>query len=73
LVFKNERFHDLAVKLERWYNVEIVINDDDLKNSRYTGTFEKETLEQAIEALSMSLPFSYKISKNKIEIIKKKC
>jgi transmembrane sensor len=71
LVFKNERFEDLAKKLERWYNIEIIINDIELKNSRYTGTFEKETVEQAIKALSLSLPFTYKIEKNKIEITKK--
>lgn len=71
LVFKNERFEDLAKKLERWYNVEISINDTELKNTRYTGTFEKETIEQAIKALSLSLPFKYKINKNKIAIIRK--
>jgi len=72
LVFKGERFDALAVKLERWYNVEINIKDEKLKSSRYTGTFEKETIEQAIMALSISLPFTYKIDKNRIEIIGKK-
>lgn len=72
LVFKSERFDALATKLERWYNVEIIFKDEMLKNSRYTGTFEKETFEQAILALSISLPFTYKIDKNKIEIIGKK-
>ncbi len=71
LVFKNERFEDLAIKLERWYNVEISIKDKDLKNSRYTGTFEKENIEQAMQALSLSLPFTYKIDKNQITILKK--
>ncbi len=70
LLFKNERFEDLAVKLERWYNVEIDIRNDDLKNSRYTGTFEKETIEQAMKALSLSLPFSYEMDKNQIKILK---
>jgi ferric-dicitrate binding protein FerR (iron transport regulator) len=73
LVFKNERFEDLARKLERWYDVEITIDDDELKKSRYTGTFEKETIEQALLALSLShsYPFKYHISKNKIQICKK--
>ncbi len=71
LVFKNERFEDLAIKLERWYNVEISIKDKDLKNSRYTGTFEKESIEQAMQALSLSLPFTYIIDKNRITILKK--
>lgn len=71
LNFKNERFEDLSRKIERWYNVEIEINDADLKNSRYTGTFENETIEQALEALCLSLPFKYEIEKNQINIFKK--
>lgn len=70
LVFKNETLENLAAKLERWYNVDIVVKDNNLKKSRYTGVFEKETLEQAIEALSISLPFNYSITKNQIEISK---
>jgi ferric-dicitrate binding protein FerR (iron transport regulator) len=71
LVFKGERFDELAVKMERWYNVEIVIVDEELKSARYTGTFENETIGQAINALSISLPFTYKMEKNHIEIIKR--
>jgi transmembrane sensor len=70
LVFRNEPLESLVRKLERWYNVSIKIQDPDLKKSRYTGTFENETIEQAIKALSISLPFKYKIEKNQIEINK---
>ncbi len=72
LVFKSERFEDLAIKMERWYNVQIKINDEELKNCRYTGIFEKETIEQAIKALSLTLPFYYKIDQNIITIEKNK-
>jgi transmembrane sensor len=72
LIFKNEPLESLSIKLERWYNVSINIQEPELKKSRYTGTFENETIEQAIKALSISLPFEYKIDKNQIEIIKKK-
>lgn len=72
LVFKSERLDDLVKQMERWYNVEIVIKDERLKSSRYTGTFDNETIEQAIEALSLSLPFDYKIDKNHIEILTQK-
>jgi len=72
LVFKSERLENLTRQMERWYDVKIEIKDESLKNSRYTGTFENETIEQAIEALSLSLPFDYKIEKNRIEILTKK-
>lgn len=70
LIFRNEPLESLAKKLERWYDVKIMINDSELKCSRYTGTFENETIEQAIYALSTSLPFKYKMEKNHIEIFR---
>lgn len=72
LVFKSERLDDLVKQMERWYNVEINVQDKSLQNSKYTGTFENETIEQAMEALSLSLPFDYTIDKNQIEILTKK-
>lgn len=72
MVFKSESLSELARKMERWYNVEIIIEDEGLKESKYTGVFEKETIEQAMNALSLSLPFTYRIEKNEIHIIKRK-
>ncbi|MBN2213455.1 MAG: FecR family protein [Bacteroidales bacterium] len=70
LVFKSEKFEDLACRMERWYNVHIEIKSQELKNSKYTGRFEKETVEQALKALSLSLPFKYSIDLNKVTIYK---
>jgi ferric-dicitrate binding protein FerR (iron transport regulator) len=68
LVFKREKFGDLMVKLERWYNVHITVGNKKLHEERITGAFENESIEQALEALKISVPFSYKISKNNITI-----
>jgi len=70
LVFDNERFVDLTTRIERWYNVEIILNHPDLKNARFSGKFDKETIEQAMKALTFVTPFHYKIEKNKITITK---
>lgn len=72
LVFKSETFDELTQKMERWYDVKIFIHDEKLKTSKYTGTFEEENVEQALQALSMSLPFNYDIDKNRIDIYKTK-
>jgi len=69
LIFKNEPFKSLLPKLERWYNVEIQLSDTSIYGYRYTGMFEKETVEQALEALKLATPFEYTIFKNKIKII----
>jgi transmembrane sensor len=68
LVFRDESFADLAVKMERWYDVSIEINDPVLKQARLNGIFEKETIIQALEALRISLPFKYDQNGNNIII-----
>ena len=68
LVFSRERFEDIAVKLERWYNVQIIIEDEEVKNYLYTGTFNNETLEQALNALRIASDIHYTIDKDTILI-----
>lgn len=68
LVFKDECFESIAVKLERWYDVKIIIENEELKNYSFSGTFENETAEQAISALQLATHFKYKFDKNKIVI-----
>jgi hypothetical protein len=68
LVFTNEQFDDIVVKMERWYDVRINLEDEKLNEQRYTGTFQDETIEQALEALRLATPFKYTINKNEIRI-----
>lgn len=69
LVFVDESFESLAVKMERWYNVRIIIKGDKLKQFRFTGTFEKENIEQALKALQITTRFKYSFDKNIITIV----
>ncbi|MBN1415971.1 MAG: FecR family protein [Bacteroidales bacterium] len=68
LIFTNERLESLVVKMERWYNVNITLKDTLLKNYRYTGKFEKESIEQALKALKLATPLEYQIDKNNITL-----
>lgn len=70
LVFDNEPFVDLITRMERWYDVEIELNHPGLKEARFSGRFDKETIEQALKALTIVTPFQYEIKKNKIFIYK---
>ena len=62
LIFKNDYTNDVAVRLGRWFNAEIII-DDELSKSGYvfTATFKHESLEEALKLLSYSSPITYKI------------
>lgn len=68
LIFKDETFANIEKLLERWYDVNIYFIDDKVKKIRYTGVFEKETIEQALYALELSYPFKFEIDKNNIYI-----
>jgi ferric-dicitrate binding protein FerR (iron transport regulator) len=70
LMFKSESFKELALEMERWFDVEITILNKELEEKKFTGVFEKETIEQALEALSLSMHFKYQIDHNKITIFK---
>lgn len=71
LIFEDERFADLALKMERWYNVKISIEYEKMKNYRISGSFVNETAEEALKALQLLVPFSYSIKNNEVRIIKK--
>ncbi len=66
LEFRGDSFEELALKLERWYNVTIVFADDEVKKLNFNGSFEKETIEQAFKGLQAALPFNYKINDHEI-------
>ena len=72
LIFVKERFEDVKTRLERWYDVSIEIRDAEISDYRFTGTFEKETFEQAMMALSKAASCSFKINKNKVVVFKQK-
>ncbi|THU36943.1 FecR family protein [Niastella caeni] len=68
LVFDNESFLDVAAKMERWYNVKIEFRDEKKQALRFTGVFENETIQQALDYLSITAPFHYSIQGNTIII-----
>lgn len=70
MVFENETFGSIAVKLERNYNAEIIFEDQEISQHRFSGTFEGMSIEQALNALQYASDFKYEINKNKILIRK---
>jgi transmembrane sensor len=70
LAIENEPLEVIATKLQQWYGIEVVFEDESVKQYRYSGTFESETVVNALEALQLSYPFSFEVQKDRI-IIKK--
>lgn len=68
LIFDDEPFESIAVKLERRYGARIIIRDEEIKNKRFKGRFDEITIEQALSALSFASPFNYQIKQDTIFI-----
>lgn len=68
LSFEEEKFEDLAKKIERWFNVEITINNNKIRSYRSTGSFENETVDEALKELQYLVPFNYQINGRNIVI-----
>ena len=61
LVFQSESFGKLAEDMGRKYDMDIQFENDAIKNYRFTGIFEKETITEALDALQLTEKFRYKI------------
>lgn len=72
LVFDGESFEDLSLKMERWYNVKIKIENEELKAERFSGKFvHNETVYQVLEAIKITTPIAFRIEKDTIIISRK--
>lgn len=60
LVFRDEPFHEVVRKINRWYNVNIIIKDKILESYTYRATFEDERLDEVLKLLKLSAPIAYK-------------
>lgn len=68
LVFKNDNFESLCIKLERWYGVKINILNPELKNFHYTGTVRNETINDVFKIIKLTMPLEYSINHDVIDI-----
>jgi transmembrane sensor len=69
LVFADETFEDIAIKMERWFNMRIRIEDKRLKQERYTGKFvHNETVYEVLEAIKLTTPIVYTVKNEEIVI-----
>jgi ferric-dicitrate binding protein FerR (iron transport regulator) len=66
LIFQDDKMEDVVRRLSHWFNVEIVINDSEIKNYAYKASFRNENLTQVLNLLRISAPIDYQITGNKL-------
>jgi ferric-dicitrate binding protein FerR (iron transport regulator) len=65
-IIEGETLANLAVKLERRYNVKFQFKSVSLENYKFTGTLKDETLEQVLNLMKISAPIEFNIHENTV-------
>lgn len=68
LLFEQTPFPEVVIALERWYAVEIEVNNKPFQEKRISGEFKDTYLSDVLESLGYAYGFDYKI-KNKEVVI----
>jgi len=68
LIFRNESLAELKPMLERWFDVDIILADEMVKQRRFTGILERESILEAVSYFDLSKYVKCKIQGNKIII-----
>ncbi|SMO52207.1 FecR family protein [Saccharicrinis carchari] len=64
LSFRNQTFGDIAKRLERFYDVDIIFEDSIIKHQQMNGDFNDETVFEILDAIKILSPFSYEYNTN---------
>ncbi|OFX32941.1 MAG: hypothetical protein A2W92_06865 [Bacteroidetes bacterium GWA2_42_15] len=59
LMFADDPMDEVTRKLSRWFNVEFVLESEELRDYVYRATFKDETLPQILDLLKISAPIEY--------------
>ncbi|WP_372637900.1 FecR family protein [Fodinibius sp.] len=66
LVFTDKSLVHIADRLERWYNIDIVLSDSSFKERRMSASFEDEPLTEVLAVIALSLDLDYKREGRKV-------
>lgn len=68
LVFENESFNDLIMKLERYYAVSFDYDRATFENIHYTGTINNLNINRVLEFINLTIPINYEIDNKTIKL-----
>jgi transmembrane sensor len=61
-IFENQSLSQMAVDLERRFDVQILFKSEGLRSYRFTGTILAEPIEQVLEVMSITAPISFRLN-----------
>lgn len=66
-IIQGEKLDDLSVLLSRRFNVDIQLIDANLKEYKFSGTIQNETIEQIFDIMKLAVPLDYSIVKGHVK------
>lgn len=66
MVFENTPLSTVALRLERWYDVEVKIQDSSLRSLRLTASLKSESVRNVLDVISASLGLTYRMQKDTV-------
>lgn len=71
LRFDNESLEIIMKTISRMHNIDIVFEDSDLKNQRFTGTIDNTNIESVLNAIKLTSPIDYNIKSGTVHLMKR--
>lgn len=68
VVFSDEPFEMVALKMERWYNVHFHFENENVKSISMSGDFDGVSIDEALRILQLMVGFNYTIKGDEIFI-----
>ncbi|MBV6641226.1 MAG: FecR family protein [Cyclobacteriaceae bacterium] len=68
MVINEQSIHQILRRLEKWYNVEFVLQKKLDEKKKFTAKYIKPSMEAVLESLAYGFDFNYEINENKIII-----
>lgn len=59
LVLQDLKLEQIKPILERWYNIDLIIAKNDLKDERYTGSFNNPAIQEVLKSICFALKLQY--------------
>ena len=72
LAFKGETLYDIAMRLNRIYNVQIEFKSEKIKQYRFSGVIKNNSLDNVIEIISLTAPILYEAKEDTIILSEKR-
>ncbi len=68
LLFEDTPMDEVIKKIERWYGVDITINDHAILGYRFTASFNSESISRVLDLLKITSNINYRIKENQVTL-----